>query len=156
MYFAYISTPIRRYVRGTWIGALIAGLFGILIIPNTIVAVAIRTFVAEARFIPSGAMQPTLTIDNRLMVNKLIYRFHAPERGDIVVFSPTENLKKEGYKDAFIKRIIGIPGDRVDVKDGKVYLNDRVLAEKYLDEAPNYNWSSKQLTPVGSYQQVSI
>ena len=149
MYLAYTSTPIRRCVRGTWIGVLMAGLFGILVIPNAIMAVALRTFIAEARYIPSGSMLPTLYINDRIIINKLIYKSQSPARGDLIIFSPPVALKKQGYKDAFINRIIGIPGDRVDVKDGKVYLNDRVLSEKYLDEAPNYNWSSKELTPSG-------
>ncbi len=149
MYFAYTSTPIRRYVRGTWIAALIAGLVGVLIIPNTIAAVALRRFVAEARYIPSGSMLPTLHINDRIIINKLIYKSQSPARGDLIVFSPPAALKEQGYQDAFINRIIGIPGDRVDVKDGKVYLNNRVIAEKYINEAPNYNWSSTQLTPSG-------
>lgn len=149
MYLAYTSTPIRRYVLGTWIGVLIAGLLGILVIPSGIVALAIRTFIAEARYIPSGSMLPTLYINDRVIINKSIYNFQSPARGDIVVFSPTEALKKEGLKEAFINRIIGIPGDRVEVKYGKVYLNNTVLSEKYLDEPPNYNWSSTALTPSG-------
>ena len=51
--------------------------------------------------------------------------------------------------DHFIKRVIGLPGDRIEVKDGKVYINGKVISEKYLDEAPNYNWSSTALTPDG-------
>ncbi|WP_373541745.1 signal peptidase I [Chamaesiphon sp.] len=144
VYFAYTSTPVRRDVSRAWIGILIAGLFGI---PSIVVAFAVRTFVAEARYIPAGSMQPTLAIDDRLIINKLIYHYHAPERGDIIVFNPTAQLEKENFKDAFIKRIIGIPGDRIDVKDGKVYVNGNVLDENYLNEAPAYNWSSTALTP---------
>jgi signal peptidase I len=149
MYLAYTSTPIRRYVRRIWIGGLIAGFLGILIIPNTLVAFTLRTFIAEARYIPSGAMLPTLYINDRVIINKLIYRFQSPIRGDIIIFPPPEALKEQGYKDPFIKRIIGIPGDRIEVKSGKVYLNNVVLSEKYIDEAPNYNWSSTSLTPSG-------
>jgi signal peptidase I len=149
MYVAYTSTSIRRYVRSTWIGVLIAGLLGILVIPSTIVAFALRTFIAEARYIPSGSMLPTLYINDRVIINKLVYNFQSPARGDLIIFSPPESLKEQGYKDPFINRIIGIPGDRIDVKDGKVYLNGKVLSEKYLDEAPNYNWSSTALTPSG-------
>lgn len=149
MYLAYTSAPIRRYVLGNWIGALIAGLLGILVIPNVIVAVALRTFIAEAKYIPSGGMLPTLYIHDRVISNKFIYHSQSPVRGDIVIFSPTEALKKEGIEGDGISRIIGIPGDRIEVKDGKVYLNNTVLSEKYLDEAPNYNWSTTVLTPDG-------
>jgi signal peptidase I len=149
MYLAYTSAPIRRYVRSTWIGGLIAGLLGILIIPNALVALALRTFIAEARYIPSGSMLPTLYINDRVIINKLVYHFQSPARGDLVIFPPPEALKEQGYKDPFIERIIGIPGDRIDIKDGKVYLNNTVLSEKYIEEAPNYNWSSTALTPSG-------
>ena len=116
---------------------------------SAVLAFGIRSFVAEARYIPSGSMLPTLQIDDRLIIDKISYRFSNPVRGDIIVFNPTAQLEKEKFKDAFIKRVIGLPGDRIDVKDGKVYINGQVLTEKYLDEAPAYNWSSTALTPDG-------
>ncbi|MCY7335464.1 MAG: signal peptidase I, partial [Chamaesiphon sp.] len=74
----------------------------------------------------------------------------------IVIFNPTAQMAKEvdaqgnqKFKDRFIKRVIGLPGDRIEVKDGKVYINGKVISEKYLDEAPDYNWSSTALTPDG-------
>jgi signal peptidase I len=109
-------------------------------------AVGIQSFVARSYYIPSGSMLPTLQINDRLIVDKLSYRFSNPVRGDIVVFDPPAKL---GFKDAFIKRVIGLPGDRIEVKNGKVYVNDKVLAEKYIEEAPSYNWSSTSLTPDG-------
>ena len=116
---------------------------------SAVLAFGIRSFVAEARYIPSGSMLPTLQIDDRLIIDKISYRFSNPVRGDIVVFNPTAQLEKEKFKDAFIKRVIGLPGDRIDVKNGKVYINGKVLKERYLDEAPAYNWSSTALTPDG-------
>jgi signal peptidase I len=108
--------------------------------------VGIQTFIARSYYIPSGSMLPTLQINDRLMVDKLSYRFSNPVRGDIVVFDPPAKL---GFKDAFIKRAIGLPGDRVEVKNGKVYINDKALSEKYVEEAATYNWSSANLTPDG-------
>jgi signal peptidase I len=148
LYFAYISAPVHRDSRKA-IVLFITAFVGISVVFNAILAFTIRQFVAEARYIPAASMEPTLKINDRLIINKLTYRFHAPERGDIVVFSPPEALRKEGYKDAFIKRIIGIPGDRIEVKSGKVYINGKVLNENYLDEASHYNWSSTALTPDG-------
>jgi signal peptidase I len=109
-------------------------------------AVGIQSFVARSYYIPSGSMLPTLQINDRLIVDKLSYRFANPVRGDIVVFDPPAKL---GFKDAFIKRVIGLPGDRVEVKNGKVYINNKVLAEKYIQEDPSYAWSSASLTPDG-------
>jgi signal peptidase I len=116
---------------------------------SAILAFGIRSFVAEARYIPSGSMLPTLKINDRLIIDKISYRFANPLRGDIVVFNPTAQLEREKFKDAFIKRVIGLPGDQIEVKGGKVYINNKLLSEKYLDEAPHYNWSSKELTPDG-------
>jgi signal peptidase I len=115
---------------------------------SVVLAFGIRTFVAEARYIPSGSMLPTLQIDDRLIIDKITYRFSNPVRGDIVVFNPTPQLEKEKdssgnyFKEAFIKRVIGLPGDRVDVKAGKVYINGKVLSEPYLDEPPAKDWST--------------
>lgn len=116
---------------------------------SAVLAFGIRTFVAEARYIPSGSMLPTLQINDRLIVDKISYRFSNPSRGDIVVFNPTAELEREKYKEAFIKRVIGVPGDRIEVRDGKVYVSGKVIQENYIDEAPQYNWSSKALTPDG-------
>ena len=110
------------------------------IVLSAFLAFGIRSFVAEARYIPSGSMEPTLQINDRLIIDKLSYKFKALERGDIVVFSPTEALKKQNFKDAFIKRVIGLPGDKVQVKGKLVYVNDKPLREKYIEDAPNYDY----------------
>jgi signal peptidase I len=101
---------------------------------SLLLAFGIRSYVAEARYIPSGSMEPTLQINDRLIVEKVSYYFHAPNRGDIVVFNPTTALKSLGYKDAFIKRVVGVPGDRIEVRDGNVYVNDSRLSEPYVNQ----------------------
>lgn len=120
------------------------------LVSAAILAVGIRSCVAEARFIPSESMLPTLEIDDRLIVEKISYRFRKPRRGDIVVFSPTDTLKQENYKEAFIKRVIGIPGDTVEVKNGKVFVNDQQIDEKYIKEPPNYQYPLTKV-PEGEY-----
>ncbi|MEL7038060.1 MAG: signal peptidase I [Cyanobacteria bacterium J06592_8] len=116
---------------------------------SIVLALGIRTFVAEARYIPSGSMLPTLEINDRLIIDKLGYKFKDPVRGDVVVFSPTEQLKTQ-YKDAFIKRIIGLPGETVKVRDGLVYINGDPLDENYIAEEPQYNWGP-EVVPENSY-----
>ncbi|MEL6580448.1 MAG: signal peptidase I [Cyanobacteria bacterium J06621_12] len=115
-----------------------------------ILAIGIRACVAEARFIPSESMLPTLEIDDRLIIEKISFRFRKPKRGDVVVFSPTDALREQDYKEAFIKRVIGIPGDTVEVRDGEVYVNDQKLSEKYILEPPNYKFPPTQV-PEGEY-----
>jgi len=107
---------------------------------SAILAFGIRTFVAEARYIPSGSMLPTLQINDRLIIDKVSYHFTQPDRGDIVVFQPTEELRQQNFKDAFIKRIIGLPGDTVEVKDDTVFVNGEALSENYLQDYPDYQW----------------
>jgi len=108
------------------------------------IAAGFRTFVAESRFIPSGSMIPTLKIDDRLMVEKITYLFHSPERGDIVVFSaPDRLIAQEPSQDksrALIKRVIGLPGDKVEGMDGQIFVNDQPLAENYISAPINRNF----------------
>jgi signal peptidase I len=99
-------------------------------------AFGLRSYVAEARYIPSGSMEPTLQVDDKLVIEKVSYYFHAPQRGDIVVFNPTKTLRAQGVKDAYIKRVIGIPGDRVALQQGRVYVNGHQLGEAYVYNKP--------------------
>jgi signal peptidase I len=108
-----------------------------------ILAFGIRTFVAEARYIPSESMLPTLQVNDRLIIEKISYHFNNPKHGDVVVFNPTDALKQKGFKDAFIKRVIGLPGDVVEVKNQKVYVNGKEIKEDYIKDAPKYNYGPK-------------
>ncbi|MDY6781869.1 MAG: signal peptidase I [Cyanobacteriota bacterium] len=106
-----------------------------------VMALAIRAFIAEPRYIPSDSMFPTLEVGDRVVVEKISYHFHPPKRGDILVFEPPPQLQLLGYQpnQAFIKRAIGEPSQTVAVKDRTVYINDRALVENYIAEAPNYD-----------------
>jgi signal peptidase I len=122
---------------------------GKTIVLSIMLAMGIRTFVAEARWIPSESMVPTLKVNDKLIVDKLSYDFTNPQRGDIVVFSPTDNIKKANpsLKDAFIKRIIGLPGDKVEVKEERVYVNNQLLQEKYIEDEPHYQFGPVVVPP---------
>ncbi|MGE5174140.1 MAG: signal peptidase I [Betaproteobacteria bacterium] len=97
-----------------------------------VVALFIRQFVVEAFKIPSGSMIPTLTIGDHLLVNKFIYgpripftdtrifTWKEPKRGDIIVFKYPENESKN-----FIKRVVGLPGDKIEIKNGALFINDQ-------------------------------
>ncbi|OKH40373.1 signal peptidase I [[Phormidium ambiguum] IAM M-71] len=115
------------------------------ILLSGILAIGIRTVVAEARYIPSGSMLETLQINDRLIVDKLSYKFSSPQRGDIIVFNPTKALEKQNFHDAFIKRVVGLPGERVEIKNGKVYVNGKALQEKYI----NGQETSTDVCPTG-------
>lgn len=106
-----------------------------------ILALLLRVFVAEPRYIPSDSMVPTLAVGDRLVIEKVSYHLHPPDFGDIIVFDPPSQLQELGFaKDqAFIKRIIGKPGQTIRVNNGTVYVDDRPLTEPYIAETPNYN-----------------
>ena len=100
-----------------------------------VVALFIRQFVVEAFKIPSGSMIPTLTIGDHLLVNKFIYgpripftdtrifTWKEPKRGDVIVFKYPENEDKN-----FIKRVVGLPGDKIEIKNGKLFINDEPVS----------------------------
>lgn len=134
----------RQERESSWVGEL-----GRTVALSIVLALGIRTFVAEARWIPSESMVPTLQKYDKLIVDKLSYHFTDPQRGDIVVFSPTDEIKKENpnLKDAFIKRIIGQPGDKVEVKGERVYVNDQPLRENYIEAPPEYQYGPVVVPP---------
>ena len=99
-----------------------------------IAAWVLITFVARTYYIPSASMVPTLLIHDVLLVDKFEYRFHKPNEGDIVVFPPPIPTP-----DDFIKRVIGLPGERFRITNHMVYINDVALNEPYIKEAPDYD-----------------
>lgn len=105
----------------------------------------ITQFVGEARQIPSGSMEPTIQIGDRVWTDKLFLRFAAIERGDIVVFTPPEASEYP-----YIKRVVGLPGDTVEVKGGKVFVNGEPVAEPYVVEPPIYQYGPTKVPP-GEY-----
>ena len=104
----------------------------VVVVVAVLVAVLLRAFVVQTFFIPSGSMEPTLQIGDRILVNKLSYHLHGVDRGDIVVFSrpPTENCGGPEVND-LVKRVIGLPGDVVSVS-GRVRLRRREAARREL------------------------
>jgi signal peptidase I len=99
--------------KGRWITELIVIVMIVLLI---------RTFVAQAYNIPSGSMKPTLLVGDFILVNKLVYRFSEPQRGDIVVFKYPIDPNID-----FIKRIIALPGEEVEVRNNQVFINGKPL-----------------------------
>src|SRR5258708_705025 len=86
-------------------------------------------FVYQPVKVEGSSMQPGLADQERICINKLVYRLESVQRGDIVVFRYPRDPDK-----SFIKRVIGVPGDRVRVTDGRVFLNGQLLDEPYVPE----------------------
>ena len=115
----------------------------------------VRVFVAEARWIPSESMLPTLEVGDRLVVEKISYRFGEPQRGDIVVFIPPDHVNT---KDAFIKRVVGLPGDTIEIRlDEGIYINDQKIDESYIYSLPTLSISYPgDITQLGELQQYPL
>jgi signal peptidase I len=130
----------------------------VLVLAAIAIAVLVKTFVAQAFYIPSGSMIPQLQINDRIVVSKLAYHLHSPRRGDVVVFrappsqqpppqpseaAPVRWIKAAGETvgvvppstEDFVKRVIGLPGDTVQGQGGHVYVDGRILREPYLPKA---------------------
>jgi signal peptidase I len=122
-----------RMVRGREGGSTLLGsLVEVVLIVGAafILALLIQQFIVKPFYIPSESMEPTLVEGDRVLVNRFIYRFRDPERGDVVVFHPPTAPDED-----YIKRVVAVSGDSVEVKDGKLYVNGEPQDEPYLAEA---------------------
>ncbi|MDD2220487.1 MAG: signal peptidase I [Clostridia bacterium] len=110
-----------------------------LILFAVILAAVLKGFIVDSRVIPSLSMYPTIDTSDRVIVNKLAYlgENNQPKHGDIVVFRPPAEMLED---DDLIKRVIGIPGDILEVADGILYINGVAQEEPYLYEDMNYQW----------------
>lgn len=86
------------------------------------------TFIAQNAIVSGDSMLPTLKDGDVMLVNKVIYRIAEPQKGDVIAF----NFNDNGVNKRFIKRVIGQPGDTIDIRDGSVYVNDEELKEPYV------------------------
>ena len=106
----------------------------ILAVAFVLVFGVVRPFVLEAFRIPSESMVPTLLVGDRVFVNKFIYRFTEPERGDVVVF-----YSVNGGEEDLIKRVVGVAGDEVEVRNGTLLVNGEAREEPYLNRNLPFN-----------------
>lgn len=106
-------------------------------------ALVLRTYVIASFYIPSGSMENTLMKGDLLIANKFSYKLlgHDPKRGEIMIFIYPPGLEKDPSRPVdYIKRVIGLPGDKVEVRGGTVYVNQQPLDEPYIKERPNQDF----------------
>jgi len=139
--------PAEQQKRGSFLREL-----PILLVVALAVAIILKTFVVQAFFIPSGSMEPTLEPGDRVLVQKVVY---GPDRGDIIVFSDpqgrpgpdrgivggfvhwlssTLGIERPEHED-FIKRVIGLPGETVELRDGRLFVEGVPIPQPYLKGA---------------------
>jgi signal peptidase I len=109
--------------------------WAVILMAVLLCTVLLRTYVVQSFYIPSGSMLPTLQVGDRIIVDKLSYDLHDIHRGDIVVFARPP-LEDQEYAD-LVKRVIGLPGETISSKDGKVYINGKQLKEPWLPPGPD-------------------
>ncbi len=126
--------------RGTIIEFVDSGLIALLL-----VFCIVRPFVIQAFFIPSTSMLPTLKVHDRILVNKFIYRFRDPHPGEVIVFKAPRWADDQARD--FIKRCVAGPGDTIEVRGGKGYLNGKPLQEPYTYEDSYTDWGPRVVPP---------
>ena len=114
-----------RYLMKEWVEPIVIAV---------ILALIIRTFVVQAFKIPTGSMRPTLIEGDRILVSKFIYKFREPKRGEVIVFISPEDKKKD-----FIKRLIGLPNEKIQILNGGVLINDNAMSEDAILKRQYYN-----------------
>jgi signal peptidase I len=147
----------------------------LLLLIAALAAFLVKTFVAQAFYIPSASMVPQLQINDRVVVSKLSYRLHPPHRGDIVVFLAPPSEQEPAPPESsnivvrfivrvgravgvvppsaqdFIKRVVGLPGDTVQGRDGRVWVNGDYLYEPYLPPGTYTSDFGPVKVPAGEY-----
>lgn len=98
------------------------------VISAGVIAFIIITFIGQVTVVRGASMESTLHNNERLIADKISYRFESPKRSEIIIFRPPLETKRN-----YIKRIIGIPGDKIEIIKGEIYLNDNKLEENYIE-----------------------
>ena len=138
------------------------------ILGAVLIVFAVKTWIVNPYRIPSPSMEPTLhcarpepeceaSRSDRILVNRFIYRFHPPRRGDIVVFHAPPAASRECFGGIFVKRIIGLPGEAWSERSGVTYINGRRLAEPYIGRGRR-DRDTKELVdipPVGTMRRAA-
>lgn len=110
-----------------------------------ILAFLIKSFILQISYIPTGSMIPTLNDGEAVLVVRIPYYFREPERGEIIVFKYPLDTSKE-----YVKRLIGLPGDTIEIKQGNVYVNGKLLEENYVKRKSDDNYGPIKV-PKDSY-----
>ena len=125
---SFLRTQPKAWVKEKWKN------WGEPFFIAALLAILIRTFLLGPYKIPTGSMRPTFLEGDRIFVDKISYRFYTPKRGDILVFKYPLDKKKD-----FVKRLVGLPGDRIEIRDGKLIINDQSLDDVPFSEHYYYN-----------------
>ena len=134
------ETVVAQDTKGRWEGVK-SSLREVVetVLLTLLIFLAIRTLIQNFR-IEGTSMEPNLHDGQYLIVNKFVYYLHPPERGDVVVFHYPRNPKRD-----FIKRVIGLPGESVEIRGEHLFVDGEKLEEWYALHTGNYSWAAKRL-----------
>jgi len=113
------------------------------ILPALVIVLVVNIFLAQATRVEGQSMEPNLHNNQRLIIEKVSYRFHPPRHGDIIVLR-----RPQRQSDPLIKRVVGLPGDTVEIREGRVFIQGAPLGEPYLNQLTVGNMAP-QLVPEG-------
>ncbi len=155
----YAAVPLHRRMMG-WVRDILETL-----LPALLIVLVVNTFAAQATRVEGPSMEPTLHNSQRLIVEKVSFRLREPHRGEIVVFrvpnyeppsmieqvrsllrSVLSGSRDSGSPDPLIKRVIGLPGETIEIRDGYVYINGELLQEEYLTQLTLRGMGPKTIT----------
>lgn len=122
------------------------GSWGVIIVGALLVALLLNSFIIVNAEVTSGSMEGTIMTGDRVIGMRVDYWFGSPQRGDIVFFKNPDN-----EKEIYVKRVIGLPGETVEIISGVTYINGEALEEKYLAEAPRELYFGPYRVPEGCY-----
>ncbi|MBA3364827.1 MAG: signal peptidase I [Actinobacteria bacterium] len=139
-----MRNPVDRLTRGLPNGWRVTIDWVVTIVGAVAIVLAIKAWVVNPYRIPSSSMEPTLHCadgagclagySDRVLANRFIYRFREPERGEVVVFeTPARARERCGAGGTFVKRIVGLPGDKISEREGVMYVNGKRLKEPYVE-----------------------
>jgi signal peptidase I len=130
------SSSVRRGIK--WLREALE-----TILPAILIAILINLFLAQPTRVHGQSMEPNLHTDQRLVVEKVSYRLHGPRRGDVVVFSMPQQSEE-----LLIKRVIGLPGEEVEIRDGQVFIDGTPLDEPYLSQETRGRYGPEIVPPL--------
>jgi signal peptidase I len=115
---------------------------GETVIPAVVIALFINLFLAQATQVLGQSMEPNLHSSQRVVIEKITYRFHGPRRGDIVV------IDSANQSEMLIKRVVGLPGETVEVRNGRVYVNGALLEEEWTVKQGGGSYGPRTVPPL--------
>ncbi len=133
------SSPERR--SSGWLLQALREI-GETVIPAVVIALFINLFLAQATQVLGQSMEPTLHSTQRVVIEKITYRFHGPRRGDVVVIDSPEQ------SEMLIKRVVGLPGETIEVRNGRVHVNGELLTEDWSVRQGGGSYGPRTVPPL--------